>query len=93
MINTEFTISATEKAEKNLEKIKESVKGLYEILNIISNEKDIYFQAGEENIKGLYQNFVELLTNDYGLRQLTKKLTKSKLEINIVLDELVVDDM
>ena len=93
MINAEYTINATEKAEKNFENIKESIKGLYEVLSIIGNEDDIYFQAGEDNIVGLYQNFVELLTNEYGLRQLVKNLKKSKLELNITLDELVVEEI
>jgi hypothetical protein len=91
MINTEYTTYASEKAEKNFENIKKSIKGLYEILNFIGNEDDIYHQAGEDNIVGLYQNFVELLTNEYGLRQIVRSLKNAKLELNITWDEFQVD--
>ena len=94
MINTEYTVSATEKAEKNFENIRESIKGLYEILSLVfaEDEDNIYFHLGEDNLVGLYQNIAELLTNDYGLRQLVKKLSKSKLELNLTLDELAVEE-
>lgn len=92
MIDT-YTIKATEKAEKNFEKIKESIKGLYEILSINFEDKedDFYFEAGEDNIMGLYQNLVELLTNEYGLRQLVKKINRSQIDLNVILNERLVD--
>ena len=95
MIGTEYTIRATEQAEKNFEKIKESIKGLYEILsiNLEDKEDDFYFEAGEDNLMGLYQNLVELLTNDYGLRQLVKKIAKSEVKLDIVLNERLVDEI
>jgi len=90
MTNKEFTIRATEQAEKNFEKIKASIKGLYEILNInfADNDDEFYLEAGEDNLMGLYQNFIELLTNEYGLRQLVKKVNRSEINLDIVLNEL-----
>lgn len=93
MVDT-YTIKAKEKAEKNFKNIKESIKGLYEILsiNFEDSEENLYFEAGEENLMGLYQNLVELLTNEYGLRQLLKKINKSEIDLNIVLNERLIDE-
>jgi len=89
-----YTINATEKAEKSFTNIQESIKGLYEILSIKLEDADdnFYFEAGEDNLMGLYQNLVELLTNEYGLRQLIKKIKTSKIDLNITLNERLVDE-
>ncbi|MFX1276767.1 MAG: hypothetical protein ACFFBP_14475 [Promethearchaeota archaeon] len=89
-----YTIKATEKAEKNFANIQESIKGLYEILSINLEDIDdnFYFQAGEDNLMGLYRNLVELLSNEYGLRQFIKKLKKSEIDLNITLNERLVDE-
>ena len=93
MIDT-YTINATEKAEKNFENIKESIKGLYEILsiNLEDSEDDFYFKAGEENLMGLYENLVELISNEYGLRHIIKKIKTSEIDLNITLNERLVDE-
>lgn len=91
MVQANFTSDMVEKAEKNFENIKESVKGLYDILNI-GIEDEIYLEAGKDNISGLYKNIIELLLNDYGLRKLVKKIRSSELEVDIVLDELLVEN-
>jgi len=89
-----YTINATEKAEKNFRNIKESIKGLYEILsiNLEDSEDDPYFRAGEENLMGLYENLVELISNEYGLRHFIKKIKKSEIDLNITLNERLVDE-
>jgi len=91
MVQANFTSDMVEKAEKNFENIKKSVKGLYDILNI-GIEDEIYLEAGKDNISGLYENVIELLLNDYGLRKLVKKIRSSELEVDIVLDELLVEN-
>ncbi len=91
MINTENRIYATDLAENSFKNIKKSIRGLYEILNLIGDEDELYHEVGLDNLVGLYQNFLELLTNEYGLRQLIKNLRNSKLEVNIILDEFQVE--
>jgi len=76
-----------EKAEKNFKNIKAAVKGLYEILDLSLSEDDFYYEAGKDNITAIYKNLIELLLNEYGLRQLLKKIQNSELELNIVLNE------
>ncbi|MFX1395056.1 MAG: hypothetical protein ACFFAH_16000 [Promethearchaeota archaeon] len=91
MIESNYTQDATKKAFKNFEKIKASIKGLYEIININLPEDDIYFEAANDNLSGLYRNLLELLINDYGLRQFTKKLRNSEVDLNIVLNEAIAE--
>ena len=41
---------------------------------------DTFYKIGQENIEALYKNLLELLFNDYGARQLMKKLKNSDEE-------------
>ena len=91
MIETKYMKDATEKAFKNFEDIKASIKGLYEILDINLAEDDIYFEAASDNLSGLYRNLLELLVNDYGLKQFTEKLRNSEVDLNIVLNENIAE--
>ncbi|NVM18329.1 MAG: hypothetical protein HWN80_11485 [Candidatus Lokiarchaeota archaeon] len=76
-----------EKAEKNFETIKDAVKGLYEILDLSLIEDKFYYEAGKDNITAIYQNLIELLLNEPGLRQLLKKIRCAEVDLNIVLNE------
>ena len=87
MENMNFVIKMKEDADKNFENVKEAIKGLYEILKINISDDDIYYKIGLDNIEALYKNFLELLLNDYGARQLMKKLKNSELDLEINLDE------
>jgi len=91
MIESNYTKDATKKAFKNFENVKASIKGLYEIININLAEDDIYFEAASDNLSGLYRNLLELLINDYGLRQFTKKFRNSEVDLNIVLNEAIAE--
>ena len=93
MPQTNFTNGSVEKAEKNFHDIKESIKGLYDILSIGLADKDdqIYYEAGKENIVGLYKNIIELMLNDYGLRKVVKKIKDSDIDLDIVLNEILVE--
>jgi hypothetical protein len=79
------------KAEENLENIKKSIQGLYEILNINFSDEDIYFKLGQDNILALYENLLELILNEYGLRKLVKKIKDSKIDLDIYLDSLFIE--
>ncbi|MFW9782736.1 MAG: hypothetical protein ACFFFB_10680 [Candidatus Heimdallarchaeota archaeon] len=92
MAYTNFRDEMVEKAEENFKNIKESIKGLYDILNICLPDEQIYMEAGKENIEGLYKNLIELILNDYGLRKVVKKIQNAELDVNITLDELVVEE-
>lgn len=84
-------IKAVEYAEKSFKNIKDSIKGLYEIININLDANDIYFQAAEDNIQALYQNILELLLNEHGLTHLIDKIKNSEIELDIVLNEVLAN--
>ncbi len=80
-----------EKAELNLENIKQSIQGLYQILDINLSGDDFYFKLAQENLLGLYQNIIELILNEHGLTDLVKKIKNSKVNLDISLDDLLVE--
>ena len=86
-----FTSEMKRKAEENLENIKKSVQGLYEILNINFSDEDIYFKLGQDNLLALYENLLELILNEYGLRKLVKKIKDSEFDLDICLDNLYIE--
>lgn len=87
MIESNFTRKLKEKAELNFETIKESIKGLYEVMGLAipQDEDSIYYDIGCENLSALYKNILELLTNDYGTRDLVKRLKNQQIDVNIPL--------
>jgi len=85
------SFKSKEKAEKSFENIKDAVKGLYEILDLSLSEDDFYYEAGKDNITAIYKNLIELFLNEYGLRQLLKKIQNSEVDLNIVLNEYLVN--
>ncbi|MEJ2276398.1 MAG: hypothetical protein P8Y70_01420 [Candidatus Lokiarchaeota archaeon] len=91
MIQTNSGSKMEKQAEKNFKNIQESLKGLYEILEINFSENDFYLKAGEENLTGLYKNLLELFLNEYGLRRLIKKIKDSELDIDIPLENLLIE--
>ncbi len=81
--------NSEDKASENFEKIKKSIKGLYEIMKINLAQDDIYYQMGIDNILGLYHNFLDIMLNEKGANDLMRKLKDSKLEVDIVLNGVV----
>jgi hypothetical protein len=80
-----------EKAEKNFENIKEALKGLYDILDLTISDDKFYYEAGKDNITAVYKNLIELLLNEYGLRNLLKKIQNSEVDLNIMLNEYLAN--
>ncbi len=63
------------------ENIKESLDALKIILDINLNERNIYYQAGMDNLKALNENIIEIL-----------KASSSPREVRIKLRELEFDE-
>ena len=91
MVNSSYVKKSNEKAVNNFENIKTALKGLYEIMDLCVSEDELYYEAGKENIEALYKNLIELLLNEYGLRQLVKKINSSDVDLNIVLNEYLAN--
>jgi len=86
MFKSKVSVDLTEKALNNFDNIKESIKGLYEILKISLPEKDFYFKLGVDNITALYQNILELASNESGLKEIMERVENSEIELDIPLD-------
>ena len=91
MIRPNTSLDETDRAVKNFENIKESLKGLYEILNINIPQNDIYFKLASDNIVALYNNFLDLMLNENGPKQIKKKLRNCELEADLSMGDLMVD--
>lgn len=91
-INIQFNADLENKADDNFLRLKSCIKGIYEILKISLNDDDALFKMGLDNVIGIYQNFLELMLNDYGARQFMKKLRSAEVEIDIPLDFLLDSD-
>ncbi len=96
MIDSESTIETVEKksnaikrSEKNFRNVKEAIRGLYEILSLTfdENESNIYFEMGQDNLTGLYQNLLEIFLNDKGLEEFARKVRNSEIELDVTLRE------
>jgi hypothetical protein len=87
MIKKSAPIKSIHQAEKNLDNIKECIEGLFEIIHINISEDDMYFKMGRDNLINLYKNILELVLNDFGLKQIRTKLFLSETYQNLQLDE------
>ncbi len=85
------TMDTTEQAIKNFKNIKESLKGIFEILSINFSQNDIYFKLASDNLVGLYHNFLDLMLNESGAKQIKKKLRSCELEADIPMGNLTIN--
>ena len=90
LIKSNTVVNTTEKAMKNFEDIKKSLKGLMEIASISANsENDIYYQLARDNIIVLYHNLVDLIFNSEGIKELKDKLKESKIDFDIISNDWI----
>jgi len=60
--------------DENYMKIRESLTGLKEILDICFFERNIYKQMGMDNLRALHENLIELLKHTYSPREVRIKM-------------------
>jgi len=81
---------STEKAVESYENIKKALKGLMELARISSpSDDDIYFNLAQDNIIVLYQNVIDLIMNDNGIKQLQKKLRESEISKDTYINKFL----
>ena len=73
MANRE-TKSDLEKAWGHYEKIRDSLNGLYEILNINLDEENIFYHCAVDNLEILKETILDLLKKDYNPKEIKIKL-------------------
>jgi len=91
MKNTPSTVNLTHKAEENFTVIKKSIKGIHEVLKLVLNENHFFYKIAMDNLLGLYDNFLQLMMNEYGANHFIRELRNSKIDIDISLDEFPLD--
>ena len=62
------------------EKIRESLHGISEILNITLRENDFYHQAGKDNLKALNDNVLDILKHCFTPREVRMKVREIEFE-------------
>ena len=74
MIEKEQARKIDEAFEDNYEKIRESLRGLDEILKINFLENNIYYKLAMDNLKSVHENVLNLLKHTYSPREVRIKL-------------------
>jgi len=73
MANQE-TQSDLDKAWDHYEKIRDSLNGLYEILNMNLDKDNIFYQCAVDNLESLKETIIDLLKKDYNPKEIKIKL-------------------
>jgi hypothetical protein len=73
MANQE-TQSDLDKAWDHYEKIRDSLNGLYEILNMNLDKDNIFYQCAVDNLESLKETIIDLLKKDYDPKEIKIKL-------------------
>jgi hypothetical protein len=73
MANQE-TQSDLDKAWDHYEKIRDSLNGLYEILNMNLDKDNIFYQSAVDNLESLKETIIDLLKKDYDPKEIKIKL-------------------
>ena len=72
-----------EDAMKSYENVRESLTGLYEIININFSKKDFFYKAAIDNLKALNENIIEILKQSNKPREVRMRLRELEFgEIN-----------
>ena len=91
MSKSESTLKLTNKAEENFNLMKDSIKGVHDVLKLVLDEKDVLYKVCMENLFGLYDNFLQLMMNDYGAHDFIRRLGDYEIDIRIDLDDAILD--
>ena len=80
MVNRD-TQSDLDKAWEHYEKIRDSLNGLYEILNMNLDEQNIFYQCAVDNLEILKETIIDLLKKDYNPTEIKIKLRELEFDM------------
>jgi len=69
-----------EDAMKSYEDIRESLTGLYEIININFSNKDFFYKAAIDNLKALNENIIKILKQSNPPREVRMRLRELEFD-------------
>lgn len=79
------TQSDLDKAWEHYEKIRDSLNGLYEILNMNLDEENIFYQCAVDNLEILKDTIIDLLKKDYNPAEIKIKLRELEFDMKKTL--------
>jgi len=77
--------SDLDKAWEHYEKIRDSLNGLYEILNMNLDNENIFYQCAVDNLEILKETIIELLKKDYNPTEIKIKLRELEFDMKKTL--------
>ena len=77
--------SDLEKAWTHYEKIRDSLTGLYEILNMNLDEENIFYQCAVDNLETLKDTIIDLLKKDYNPNEIKIKMRELEFDMKKTL--------
>jgi len=75
------TQSDLDKAWEHYEKIRDSLNGLYEILNMNLDEGNIFYQCAVDNLEILKETIIDLLKKDYNPSEIKIKMRELEFDL------------
>ena len=84
MVNRD-TQSDLDKAWEHYEKIRDSLNGLYDILNMNLDEENIFYQCAVDNLEILKETIIDLLKKDYNPTEIKIKLRELEFDMKKTL--------
>ncbi len=73
------------KAWEHYEKIRDSLNGLYEILNMNLDEENIFYKCAVDNLEILKETIIDLLKKDYNPTEIKIKLRELEFDMKKTL--------
>ena len=75
------TQSDLDKAWEHYEKIRDSLNGLYDILNMNLDEGNIFYQCAVDNLEILKETIIDLLKKDYNPSEIKIKMRELEFDL------------
>jgi len=69
------------KAWEHYEKIRDSLNGLYEILNMNLDEENIFYKCAVDNLEILKETIIDLLKKDYNPTEIKIKMRELEFDM------------
>ena len=74
-----------DKAWEHYEKIRDSLNGLYEILNMNLDKENIFYQCAVDNLENLKDTIIDLLKKDYNPTEIKIKMRELEFDMKKTL--------
>ena len=85
--NSSNEVTEKEKALKCFDNVRETLKGIIEILRINFSPEDLYFKLAQDNIIVLYNNLMELILNENGIKEIKKRINNCEINFDISFND------